>query len=386
MIKIVLRKNLFYLLALYISSYVRKIIMLIIDKVFQFNDPYAFLFMMTFGQIIGGFTIYIYLYINSKKKKKAKYFGIELIQNKRYKGTIDGKFKKILLIFFAGYFDFIEYIIGVFYVPKIAKISPTIDTRLGCLSTIIGALICAYALRFRLGKHHKFSLIALSASLCITIILELLYKSDETPMTNFLFAHFLICCYLMNVTFTDCTERYLVDKNFMNPFKIIMFEGIFEFIMAIGYSIRIDFDPFKEIKKEYNENSTGYFILLIFLLIVYLFCSAALNAYKVYCNVIYSPMARSLTDYFLNPFFNIYYFICENDFHKNYFYFSISEVISILMDFFCCVFNEYIILNCLGLEYDTKDAISQRAKEREDFFSDYNINDDYDEIADDDNY
>ena len=156
--------------------------------------------------------------------------------------------------------------------------------------------------------------------------------------------------------------------------------------MAIGYSIRIDFDPFKEIKKEYNENNTGYFILLIFLLIVYLFCSAALNAYKVYCNVIYSPMARSLTDYFLNPFFNIYYFICENDFHKNYFYFSISEVISILMDFFCCVFNEYIILNCLGLEYDTKDAISQRAKEREDFFSDYNINDDYNEIVDDDNY
>ena len=209
MIKIALRKNLLYLLALYISSYCRKIIIMIINKVFEFNAPYIFLFMMTFGEIIGGSTIYIYQYITLKKKKQVKYFGIDLIHNMKYMGSVDGHFKKILLIFFAGFFDFIEYIIGVFFVPKTANISPTIDTRIGCLSTIIGALICTYALRFRIGKHHKFSLIALSICLFITIILELLYKSDETPMTNFLFAHFLVCCYLINVTFTDCTEKYL---------------------------------------------------------------------------------------------------------------------------------------------------------------------------------
>ena len=352
-----------YLLALYICSYVRKIIIMIIDKYFNFNAPYIFLFMMTFGEIIGGLTVYIYQIILLKKKKHVKYFGIKLIHNQNPMKSADGIFKKILLIFFAGFFDFIEYIIAVFYVPKIAKISPTIDTRLGCLSTITGALICTYALRFKIGKHHKFSLLVLSSCFIITIILELIYKPDDTPLSNFLFAHFLVCCYMLNVTFTDCTERYLVDYDFVNPFIIIMMEGIFEFIMAVFYSIQIN--PFTEIVKQYEENNIGNFILLIFLLFLYLLFSAALNAYKIYCNAIYSPMARSLTDYFLNPFFNIYYFIWENDFQKNYFYFFISEIMSIVMDFFCCLYNEYITLFCCGLDYDTRLAIYERAKEME---------------------
>ena len=383
MIKIRLRKNLLYLLALYICSYCRKIIIIIISEVFHFKSPYIFLFMMTLGEIIGGATIYIYQLITLSRKKQIKYFGIKLIHNIKYLKSVDGPFKKILLIFFAGFFDFIEYIIAVFFVPKIANISPTIDTRIGCLSTIVASLICTYALRFKIGKHHKFSLIALAVCLFITIILEILYKSDDTPMGRFLFAHFLECCYLINVTFTDCTERYLIDYDLMNPFIIIMTEGIFEFIMAICYSFQSD--PFKELKNQYEETSSGNFALLIFLLILYLFFSAALNAYKIYCNAIYSPMARSLTDYFLNPFFNIYYFIWENDFHNNYFYFFVCEIISIFMDFFCCIYNEYIIIFCFGLEYDTRYAIYQRAKERENNLSNNSINVELDDYYENEN-
>ena len=78
MIKIRLRKNLPYLLALYICCYTRKIIILIINKVFHLNAPYLFLFMMTLGEIIGGATVYIYQIITLRKKKQVKYFGIEL--------------------------------------------------------------------------------------------------------------------------------------------------------------------------------------------------------------------------------------------------------------------------------------------------------------------
>ena len=101
-----------------------------------------------------------------------------------------------------------------------------------------------------------------------------------------------------------------------------MTEGIFELIMAIFYSINND--PFKEIRNQYQQNSVEKFILLIFLLFLYLLASSVLNVYKIYCNVIYTPMARSFMDYFLNPFFCIYYFIWENDFQKNYFYFFIT--------------------------------------------------------------
>ena len=67
-------------------------------------------------------------------------------------------------------------------------------------------------------------------------------------------------------------------------------------------------------------------------------------------------------DFLLNPFFNIYYFIEEKDFHKNYFYFFINEVICFISDFFACVYNEYLILTCFGLEFDTKDDIERRSK------------------------
>ena len=89
-----------------------------------------------------------------------------------------------------------------------------------------------------------------------------------------------------------------------------------------------------------NEISPGYFLLLIFLFFLYLILLAILNAYKVYCNVIYSPMAKSLMDYLMSPFFCIYYFIENDDFNKNYFYFFISEFIVIIIVFFSCVYNE----------------------------------------------
>ena len=85
------------------------------------------------------------------------------------------------------------------------------------------------------------------------------------------------------------------------------------------------------------------------------------NTYKIYCNVIYTPMARSLSDYFMNQFFNIYYFIFENDFNHNYAYFFISEILCILTNFFCCIYNEYVILFLCGLEHDTKEKIIERS-------------------------
>ena len=72
-------------------------------------------------------------------------------------------------------------------------------------------------------------------------------------------------------------------------------------------------------------------------------------------------MARSLNDYFFNPFFNIYYLFAENDFHKNFLYFSLNEIICLIMDFFGCVYNEFIILFCCGLDHDTKYGITKRA-------------------------
>ena len=75
-------------------------------------------------------------------------------------------------------------------------------------------------------------------------------------------------------------------------------------------------------------------------------------------------MSKSLPAYFLNPLFNVYYFIWENDFttkgEKNYFFFVSNVILSIIIDFFSLVCNEFIILKCFGLELETHNEISKR--------------------------
>ena len=377
MIKFKFRKNFLYALAVYVFSYIRKTIVILIEKIYGFSMPYLYLFMMNLGQISGGGLIYAFHIITWEKKKEVQYSdsGLELIHNETLIEAKDGKFKILLLIFFAAYLDFVEFIIEELTIPYISgNISPTIDSRLGCLSTIASSLVCTYALRFKVGKHHKISLIILGLCLVLTIILELIFNWNDISLDRFIIAHFLVCIFLINVTFTDCIERYLADYNYLNPFIIIMAEGIMEIIMSSFLSIGKS--PFKEMKKQYEKDVPGKFILLIFFLFLYLVLSACLNAYKVYCNVVYSPMMRSLMDFFLNPFLNIYFFVLEDDFQKNFLYFFICEIICLIVDFFSCVYNEYITIFYLGLEHDTKDQITERGIKTEMVDLEYNAEED----------
>ena len=167
MIKFKLRKNLLYLLALYIFFNVRNIVKIIIFEIFDYRPTFLYIYMMNLGQIFGGLTVYFYQFITSRKKKQIKYFGIELIHNKKRKLS-DSWIKIIILIFFAALFHFIESHILQYLIERRRTISSSLGIRLGSLSTIFSSLICTYALNFKFAKHHKFSLIFIS--ICLIII------------------------------------------------------------------------------------------------------------------------------------------------------------------------------------------------------------------------
>ena len=381
MLKIRFRKNLLYLLVYYISWYIRKTIIIIIQTLFNLTPTYILFYLMNLGQIIGGLSLYIYQQSFPKQKKWSKYLKLELIYNEETIEVADRKYKIILLIFFASYFDFMKSILLNIYIPSIdASISPTIEVRIGCIMTILSSLICTNALRFKIGKHHKVSLVFMSLCVILTLVLEIIYEHNNTPIGLFLFARFLVCFYLMGISFMDCIEKYLADADFINPFKIVMIEGIFELIMSSFISIGKA--PFNDIKILYEENSSGKFVGLIFLLIFYFVFSGLVNVYKIYCNIIYSPMTRSFIDYLMCPIFNIYYFIDANDFQNDCFFFFASEILSLVIVFFGCVYNEYIILFCFGLEHNTKDEIIERSLFNDYKTSDYCISENLDEEGD----
>ena len=357
MIKIRFRKNLLYLFIYYISAFIDiTIIGNVILSQFAFDPLLICIYIYPLENIIGGLIVYLYQQNSVKKNHKVKYFGLDIYHQKNV--VIDGKCKKILLIFIASYFNYYNIIVSLFY--YIDYIPLSMDLRLSSIQIITSAFICAFSFDFKFKKHHKLSLIVIGICLFLSISHDMLYiiyygyKNLRVPI----FQYFTSLYYYIGFSFNNCIEKYLVDADYMNPFFILMIEGIFQLLMAFLTPIW-GYDPFKDFRQEKVQNNLALFI---FLFILYILFQIVVNIYRIYCNVIYSPMARSLIDYFLNPFINIYFFFAERKDFENVAYFIVTEIFCCTMSFFGCVFNEYIILYCCDLESETQDEIADRGE------------------------
>ena len=279
-IKFSFRKSLVYLSIYKIIYYIRSIEITLTNQFLSFNSPILQTFLMAIGEIVGGISVYFFIHSAFKKHKKTKYFGIQLIKTK-IKRRHDGWTKIILLIFFATFFDFEEFYILNSVLSKIKNISPSISHRFSMIKTIVASLSCTYCLGFKIGRHQKFILIALSIAFVINFLIEFVYSIGNDI---FFYTFFLNIFYLIYITLQDIVERYLGDVDFSNPYGILAAEGFM--LLGITSIYAIGKDPFGQMKKLYEEYETGKFLLLIFLLVLYIILSACLNAYKIHCNVI----------------------------------------------------------------------------------------------------
>ena len=395
MIKLSFRKNLIYLVLLTTCYLLRRILSIIMGENYQINNSLILIFIMFLGEIIGGLLVYRYQISFLNKNKKDK-------NNLAYKFTIVKKEMKradnwpkiALLIYFASYFDLIEFFLFAIVIPNLAHLSNTSTLRLYCIYTIESSILCYYTLRFQIYKHQIFSLMIMGLCLSVIISLEIVYRSKDINLGKFILSHLLVFCHFILKSFTDVIERYLYDYDFLNPLLILMMEGIFGFITSLFYSLYQN--PFKEIITVYNDKKLWQFIILIFLLLLYSVLCAGLNIYKILCNVLYSPMTKSLSSYFLNSAFIIYYFISEKYLNTaeetNFLVFFINLILSILIDFTALIYNEIIILDFCGLAKDTHMGIAYRADvqdteqinnilgEDDDYFYNINESDDKDSI------
>ena len=381
-IKFSFRKSLIYLSIYKLIYYIRGIEITLTNKFLSFNSPILQTFLMAIGEIVGGISVYFFIHNAFKKHKKTKYFGIQLIKTK-IKRRHDGWTKIILLIFFATFFDFEEFYILNSVLSKIKNISPSISHRFSMIKTIVASLSCTYCLGFKIGRHQKFILIALSIAFVINFLIEFVYSIGNDI---FFYTFFLNIFYLIYITLQDIVERYLGDVDFSNPYGILAAEGFI--LLGITSFYAIGKDPFGQMKKLYEEYEASKFLLLLFLLFLYIILSACLNAYKIHCNVFLSPVARTLTDYLFNPIYLIYSYYVENDFiykgEQNISFLLLNELMSIIFIFLGFVYNEYIILICCGLEHDTRYGIYKRSTLL-DVSNDRNSLDEEEDLNDDEN-
>ena len=364
MIRISIRKNLIYLLLLFISYTLRRIVIILLDKIFGLDNSLIFSFLMVLGEIIGGIIIYLYQCNFNKKTKSGKSkFSIELIQNNREMKKADKGLKIIFLLFLASFFDLEEYLIITNFIPEIAELSTTTTLRLCSIMTITSSIICIITLIYKIARHRIFVLIILGIFSGIIIILDFIFKPKNIYFWKYVISYLLVLCHFIFLSFTDVIEKYLAEYDYLDTFQMILSEGIFSFVMISIYSIFQN--PLKEVSVVYNEISTGQFVLLIILLILYAVFSAGVNIYRIFCNILYSPMTKSLASYFFISPFIIYQFIDGNDFiyegERNYVYFFLNLIICIIIDFLGLVYNEFFILNFWNLSKETHSEISRRA-------------------------
>ena len=226
-----------YFILLCFWHYARQIEIIIVPKVINFSDSLTFTFLMFFGELFGGLGVILYNKLNflyRKKQTKQDENIVKLLTKGkgRKMSQSDNMFKIILLIFFAAFFDFVQFIIS-YTLPKIAVLSPTSDQRLRIMITITSSLLCTYALRFKINKHHIFSLIGMSICSLIVLIFDLIYLSKGASAGYFILAFLLVFVKLAFVGFIDVTERYLVEYNNLNKFTILSAEGFFGIILCI---------------------------------------------------------------------------------------------------------------------------------------------------------
>ena len=231
MIKIAIRRNLIYIMYLFIYYYLRRVEKTIIEHFYPFNDSLIFALLMHLGEFFGGLSVLIYqtAFLNERKNNKVERTRsfIKIIQHKKQMNKADRTPKIILLMFLGAFFDFIEYVILSFFIPRIAKMSPTADIRLTGIITISSSLIFTFALKLKIGRHQFYSLIIIGICLILINIIEFIYQRKVESFEKLLMAYILTYMSFIFTTFTDAVEKYLNEFNFLNPMLILTAEASF---------------------------------------------------------------------------------------------------------------------------------------------------------------
>ena len=368
MMKIGIRYNLLYPLMLIIFSFFRKIDSILMYDIIGVKGSLLLTLIMFLSEFLSGLILFRYHMAFLRRENKSTFMGIDLIEGQTEIHSPDSDIKTYLLIFCATFFDFVEFLLQTYHIPSyFDDVSISIDIRLRSILILCSALCCYFILKFPIFRHQIFSLIIILICLIIVIFSEyyFVYYLGKNDQIHYLLLLAFIC-QIFN-SFLDLVEKYLLEYDFVNPFKMLMIEGFFGSIITTAYYFLpgISF----EINNSKGIEESQFIILLVTFLIVYFLLSGARNSYRVTTNKLYSPMTRALADSILDPLLIIYYYFFDDDFKvdgkRNIAYFIINLATSIIMVFCSCVYNELIILFCCKLEYDTHHEVSIRAKDIE---------------------
>jgi drug/metabolite transporter (DMT)-like permease len=315
------------------------------------NSSFISPLLIFISQIFAGF---IPLYLNNKNKKisqkYSKYLGIKFIQKRSTIIQPDKQIKIYTLIIFGSFFNYV----GVITRGNIDD--SHFENKIRGIQIIFSALLCYFTIRIKIYKHQIFSLIFIIIIILIILVIDIFLNKEKSELPK-LYGLGIFSCF--SRAFLDTIEKYLFEFDYLNPYKVLMIEGL---IGCLFLPILFFMDKTYEDFKEFSEKKVYQLIILIICLLIYSGLSLFKNIFRVLTIKFYSPMTRALAESIIDPFDFIYLvlkeIIVKNE--VNYHYIAISIALCVI-SFLSFVYNDFIVLYCFGLEYNTHLEIQNRA-------------------------
>ena len=313
---------------------------ILIGRKFDFKNSLTYAPFMYLGEFLGGLILNLIQkkLIKKRVEKKNQYFmSIKLIQNENEEGDYlppkDGTFKILFIILVTALLDGIQFLLWAIYIPKFQNISPSLPSRLFGISCIFAGIYYIYILRLSIYKHHKFSLIIFGVCTIITLIFEFLLQEIDIFLTYAEFIEALAFIILTHIfaPLVDSLEKYLFEYNRLNPFRVLMLEGLFGFFLSFFFIFTPKY--FEDMSGVFKEYSSGKLVLFIFLIFLFIILSSARNAFKMITIELYSPMTRILTDIILTPITLLVFRLIFKIENENILYFIINFILSLIISF-----------------------------------------------------
>lgn len=357
MIKFGWRDSLLYPSLFILFIFIRRIVKLILEILYP--DIKLSYLMITFVFVFELIVASLLLWNQNRKNKsvvKPKFLGISLIKQESLLDRPDSNFKIIVLIIFSSYFS----ITGALSRRNVSSgnnnIYDEFHAKFRSIEIILSSIICYFIFKNKIYKHHRFTLIIIFICLIIVVAFGVLLESNKSIFfLNFFYTISSSFCRV----FLDIVEKYLYDFDFLDIYKVMIFESIVDLIISFNYFwLEV---PRREITTILTINDGLKLFYIIGFLMLYTFFSGIKNVYRRFTVKKFTPMTRALAESILDPIFIIIGYLTTTK--KGQFdtiYFIITLICSLIMVFNSCVYNELFVLYCCDLEKNTHLAIEKQ--------------------------
>ena len=345
-------------------------------KSYIIKDNQLFKTFRYFTSYILSFVFLIIIYLRTRKKNSEEIEKKETLENRitlsqsmsisissntiedlKIKNTKKMKIKSYLFLallcamglfcyFFRYFFEKDEY--------RNAKQS------IGIFFDIAGYIILSYLiLKQKLYLHSYVTMGIIGFILLILFIISTFYIEGEYILKSFVYYF----CYSLSFVLYDILKKKYMILFFNTPYFMMLVIGIVNVIFALIYDViayNVDDDGNYEgiiTGLRLNVTTAGSFFLMVLEIFLQFFWNLG-----IWLTIYYLTPCH----YFISEYISEYLYYMENANNSNgdEFYSTVNIVlfsISYFINFFCClVFNEVIILNFCGMDYNTKKRIKER--------------------------